>query len=41
MPVAVVEIEVSLQAYEQQTKDGKNDHYFPRFSIPWELIDIQ
>jgi hypothetical protein len=23
MPVAAVEIEVSLQAYEQQTKDGK------------------
>lgn len=24
MPVAAVEIEVSLQAYEQQTKDGKH-----------------
>jgi hypothetical protein len=27
MPVAAVEIEVSLQAYEQQTKDGKNKQY--------------
>jgi hypothetical protein len=27
-PVAAVEIEVSLQAYEQQTKDGKDYHYF-------------
>jgi hypothetical protein len=38
MPVAAVEIEVSLQAYEQQTKDGKHYRYFSRFSIPWKLI---
>jgi len=28
MPVAAVEIEVSLQAYEQETKDGKHSHSF-------------
>jgi hypothetical protein len=28
VPVAAVEIEVSLQAYEQQTKDGKHYHSF-------------
>ena len=26
MPVAAVEIEVSLQSYEQQTKDGRHRH---------------
>jgi aryl-alcohol dehydrogenase-like predicted oxidoreductase len=40
-PVAAVEIEVSLQAYEQQTKDGKHYHYFSLFSIPWKLINAQ
>ena len=30
MPVAVVEIEVSPQAYEQQTKDGKHSRIFTR-----------
>jgi hypothetical protein len=29
MPVAAVEIEVSLQAYESETRDGKNWHFFP------------
>ena len=27
MPVAAIEIEVSLQSYEQQTRDGKNKEY--------------
>ncbi len=30
MPVAAVEIEVSLQAYEQQTKDGR----------PFDLLSV-
>jgi hypothetical protein len=41
MPVAAVEIEVSLQAYEQQTKDGKHYQYFSLFSAPYNLVDIQ
>jgi hypothetical protein len=27
MPIAAVEIEVSLQSYEQQTRDGKHKEY--------------
>ena len=34
MPVAAVEIEVSLQAYEQQTKDGRPYHYFSWLCTP-------
>ena len=35
MPVVVVDIEVSLQAYEQQTKDGKPQCSFFPFRF-WE-----
>jgi hypothetical protein len=41
MPVAAVEIEVSLQAYEQQTKDGKHYAASSSFSVARKLIDIQ
>ncbi len=41
MPVAAVEIEVSLQAYEQQTKDGKHYATSARFSVAMKLINIQ
>jgi len=41
MPIAAVEIEVSLQAYEQQTKDGEHCHYLSRISLLWKLINIQ
>ena len=39
--VAAVEIEVSLQAYEQQTKDGKHYATSARFSVARKLINIQ
>lgn len=35
MPVAAVEIEVSLQAYEQQARDGGHWDIFPL--QPWEV----
>ena len=38
MPIAPVEIEVSPQSYEQQTKDGEHSHYFSRLSAPRKLI---
>jgi hypothetical protein len=38
MPVAAVEIEVSLQAYEQQTKDGRHWHSF-HLSSAGKLMD--
>jgi len=28
-------MEISLQAHEQKTKDGKHNHYFSCFSIPF------
>ncbi len=34
MPVAAVEIEVSLQVYGQETKDGKQPQYLPLRFIP-------
>jgi hypothetical protein len=34
MPVAAVEIEVSLQAYGKQTKDGSTPFPFP--TVSWE-----
>jgi hypothetical protein len=38
MPVAAVEIEVSLQAYGQETKDGKYLHLFPFQSPETHLL---
>ena len=38
--VAAVEIEVSPQSYEQQTKDGKHRLYFSRLPTPGKLINI-
>jgi hypothetical protein len=35
MPVAAVEIEISLQAYEPRTKDGGYWNLFPIH--PWEV----
>ena len=34
MPVAAVEIEVSLQVYGRETKDGKQPQYLPLRFIP-------
>ena len=38
MPIAPVEIEVSPQSYEQQTKDGEHSHSVSRLSAPRKLI---
>ena len=37
MSVAAVEIEVSPQSYEQQTKDGKHGRYLSRSPAPRSL----
>lgn len=40
MPVAAVEIEVSLQAYEQEAKDGAYWNLLNPLSVPGKLIHI-